>query len=421
MTSGLSIAIRRSLPLLSVAALLPAGLLLLRAGTPPPTYTSTASVYVATTARGDVRALNAGAIYVQRQMSSYSVLARSSDVLDAVIADLGLEGNATRLARRLNVSITGPGHIIDISSSASSPDAGTALVSAVARSLTDRIVATSPRNSRGLATVTADVLGPSASRVDPQRPWRQAILAVLAVLALGGALVLYRYAAVDRVKTIVDIEEITTAKVIATFTTGHRRGSSGAAHSSALHETERLGVAVRNASDAGSIILADTTAGHHAVDTGHLLVHEMSTMGIDGAIIQHAPEGWLAHHHSDTTTLPTRGDAERYVENRQSAGSLTAVVRAASGSRIAAAPALGATHGVVLVTLGRTSSASLVSALEALEKDQINVIGLVVARSPSVRSRLSALGGALAAPLRDSDPARTYPTTEWSGDSQCRT
>jgi capsular polysaccharide biosynthesis protein len=420
-TSSLTAAIRRSLPLLAIAAVLPASLLLLRTGTPPPTYTSTASVYVATTARGDTRALNAGAIYVQRQMSSYTVLAKSSDVLDTVIADFGLEGNATRLGRRLKVSVTSPGHIIDISSVSSSADIGTALVGAVARSLTARIVATSPRNSRGLATVTADVLGPSVSRVDPQRPWRQAILTALAGLALSGSLVLYRYAAVDRIKTIDDIGEITTAKVLAKITAHQRRGSSRAVHSSITHETERLAVAVRNAADGGAIVLADTTVGHYAVDVGHRLVHEMSTAGVDGAIIQHAPPlGWLAHSDTDTMTLPTRADVEVYVENQQSAGNFTAIIRTSPGSRFATAPALGATHGVVMVNLGRTSSASLVSVLQSLEKDQINIIGLVVSRSPPVWSRFPALGRVLAAPVRDAGPTQTQPTTELSGDSQCR-
>jgi len=416
-TSSLMAATRRSLPLLVIAAVLPVVLLMVRTGAPPATYTSTASVYVAATTRGDTRALNAGAIYVQRQMSSYAVLAASSDVLDPVIEDLGLGGNAPRLARRLGVSVTTPGHIIDISSSASSAVAGTAMVSAVAQSLADRIVATSPLNSRGRPTVTADVLGSSVSRVVPQRPWRQAILAALAGLTLGGSVVLYRYASVDRITTLDDIGEITSAKVLAKITAGPRRGPQGPAHRSDAHETERLAVTVRNAAEGGSVVLADTTAGHHAVHIAGRLVREMSTAGVDGVIVQPAaPRGWLAHSATDTLALPTRGDVEAYVENQQSAGNFTAIIRPSSGSRSTAAPPFGATHGLVVVTLGRTSSASLVSALQSLEKDRISIVGLVVSPSPPAWSRFRASGRAPVAPFRDPDPALAHPTTERSGD-----
>lgn len=419
MTSGLLDASRRSLPLLVIAAVLPAGLVLVSAGSTAPTYTSTASVYVATAAGGDTRALDAGGVYVQRQMSSYAVLAESSEVLDPVIADLGTGQSAVSLARRLTVTATSPGHLIDVSSSASSADAGTSLVTAVARSLADQVVASSPRDSRGRPTVAADVLGSSMSRVEPQRPWKLAILAALVGLALAASVVLYRYAAVDRIRTIDEIGEITTAKVLARFGADRRR-SPRADHPSDAHEMERLAVAVRNATDGGALLLAQTTPADDTVRTAHGIADELSTTGFECGIVQPAPPwGWLVHDAANTIGLPTPADVHAYVDDQRAAGHFTAIVRPPSRSGANAFPRLGATHGIVMVTLGSTSSASLVSALRFLEEDRIDVVGLVVSPPPRPWSRLRGLRSAPAIP----DPSRTsraHPMTERNGEQQCR-
>jgi len=400
-SSGLLGAVRRSAPLLILSAMLPAGVVLVHAGSPAPAHTATASVYVATATSGDARALDAGAVFVQRQMSSYVVLAESSEVLDPVIARLATGETATRLARRLTVSVTGAGHLIEVSSSSSSAGPSTVLVTAVARSLADRVVADSPRDARGQPRVQAEVLGATTSTIDPQRPWRLAMLAALVGLAITGSLILYRYASVDRIATIDELHDVTSASVLARFPPD-RRGSRGSMGPLSVHEMERLAVVVRAEATGGVLLMAETAPDQGAARVARGLAGELSAAGVECSVVEPAQS---ATSHASTgaeiVRLPTPSDVEMYVRGRRGSGHVAAVVRPYSRHRVDAPPALGATHGIVMVTLGRTSSAALVSALRSFENSQIAVVGLVVMSAPRLHSRFAALGSGRGEPEHD--------------------
>jgi len=111
----------------------------------PPLYTARASAYFSLRTGQTASELNQGATYTQQQISSYALLASKPVVLDAVIAELGLQTSARELAQSVTARASVESVIVDVSASAASADSSARLANAVVQQLGQVVQSLSPR------------------------------------------------------------------------------------------------------------------------------------------------------------------------------------------------------------------------------------------------------------------------------------
>lgn len=105
----------------------------------PPTYASTAQVFVSTQARTSNADLLQGSSFAQQRVKSYARVAASPAVLEPVIRDLKLPYNATELSGRVTTRVPVSTVLIDITVRAESGSESARLANAVATSFSQVI------------------------------------------------------------------------------------------------------------------------------------------------------------------------------------------------------------------------------------------------------------------------------------------
>ncbi|MEW1965891.1 polysaccharide biosynthesis tyrosine autokinase [Micrococcus sp. NPDC078436] len=193
-----------------------------------PKYSSTSSALIAVDTAASPGELSSGALYAERQVSSFVALADSALVLDPVIDELGL--NVTPQALRSRVSVSSPAgtSIVDVTVTDTNAGRAAEIANAITASLKNVTSDVVPTGPDGDEIVTVTVVEPAAesSRPVSPRPVVNIALGLIAGVVLGLGQALVRRLLDSRIRTRDDLEEITDAPVLASVV--RHRGSDRA-------------------------------------------------------------------------------------------------------------------------------------------------------------------------------------------------
>lgn len=190
-----------------------------------PKYSSTSSALIAVDTAASPGELSSGALYAERQVSSFVALADSALVLDPVIDELGL--NVTPQALRSRVSVSAPAgtSIVDVTVTDTNAGRAAEIANAITASLKEVTSDVVPTGPDGDEIVTVTVVEPAAASSRPvsPRPVVNIALGLIAGVVLGLGQALVRRLLDSRIRTRDDLEEITDAPVLASVV--HHKGS----------------------------------------------------------------------------------------------------------------------------------------------------------------------------------------------------
>lgn len=190
----------------------------------PPTYTSTATLFLVVNDKNET--LAARSQFSLERVNSYADLVRSSDVLQPVIDDLGLDLTVQQLSGM--VSATNPNNTmnINITASASSGADAAAIANAVADSLS-RLVA--KVENFGTLSVSLDLLILALVPTSPSAPQKLVILGLGLLSGLaGGAIIALLLARFDRrIRSVGDVRRITGLAVLGAIPRRRRMSARG--------------------------------------------------------------------------------------------------------------------------------------------------------------------------------------------------
>lgn len=181
-----------------------------------PMYEASSRVFVSTEAGGSVAELQQGGSFALQRVGTYVQLAESPLVLNPVIAELGLEGTADRLAAQVSSSSPLNSFLIDISVEDADPVMAADLANAIAASLTAAVETIETREGQDSSPVmlsrVKDAL-PPLSPVSPNVPLNLA-LGGLVGLAAGLGIAVLRAVLDNKVRNARDVESLTDRPLI---------------------------------------------------------------------------------------------------------------------------------------------------------------------------------------------------------------
>ena len=193
-----------------------------------PKYSSTSSALIAVDTAASAGELSSGALYAERQVSSFVALADSALVLDPVIDELGLDVTPQALRSRVSVSAPAGTSIVDVTVTDTNAGRAAEIANAITASLknvTSDVVPTGPDGDE-IVTVTVVEPASESSRPVSPRPVVNIALGLIAGVVLGLGQALVRRLLDSRIRTRDDLEEITDAPVLASVV--HHKGSDRA-------------------------------------------------------------------------------------------------------------------------------------------------------------------------------------------------
>ncbi|EAR26056.1 cell surface polysaccharide biosynthesis / Chain length determinant protein [marine actinobacterium PHSC20C1] len=186
----------------------------------PPTYTATATLFLAV--KDTNATLAERSQFSLARVNSYTALVRSSNVLQPVIDDLGLDMTVQELSRQVTASNPNSTVNINISAQASSGESAAVVANAVADSLS-RLVA--KVENFGTFSVSLDRLIPALAPVAPSAPQKNVILGLGLISGLaGGAIIALLMARFDhRIRRISDVRRASGLAVLGAIPRMRRR------------------------------------------------------------------------------------------------------------------------------------------------------------------------------------------------------
>lgn len=190
-----------------------------------PSYSGSASIFVAVESGGSAGELSQGASYAEQQVQSYARVATTSVVLQPVIDRLGLDETSGDLAERLSVSPHTGTSIIQVTAEDDDADEAAVLANSVAASLTAVIENLSPAGPSGDRLVKATVIEPAIAPDTPTspRPLLYLILGALLGVLAGVGQAFLRSVLDTRVRNVADLAEITDVPLLGSVGRGDGR------------------------------------------------------------------------------------------------------------------------------------------------------------------------------------------------------
>lgn len=209
--------IRRSWVLLLVITLVSVGAATAYSLLKTPEYEATTKVFVSTQSAVSVGDLAQGNTYTQQIVQSYTDIVTSSKVLDPVISGLNLNTTDVMLAKRVTASAALNTVVISITATDVVPQTAADIANGIADSL--RTVVRddlAPATSGTAAPVKISVVQPADMPLAPSSPNipLNIALGLLVGLALGVGIAVLRSVLDTRIRSIHDVENVTTAPVL---------------------------------------------------------------------------------------------------------------------------------------------------------------------------------------------------------------
>ena len=211
-----AMALRKHWLIIIVLAVLGGGAAFAYSQVLPEQYRSESSVVVIPVRGDNTTELVQGSNYVQNLVQTYTVLATSPVVLNAVIQDLGLDETANRLARRVTAEAPLNTVIINISVTDSSPKGAQRTANAIASELAKTVGRLSPQGTDDQPAVRVETIAPAPLVSIPIAPNTRLNMALGALggLAVGVAYALVRRRFGSRMQSAADVMDVTNLPVL---------------------------------------------------------------------------------------------------------------------------------------------------------------------------------------------------------------
>ncbi|RZU34455.1 polysaccharide biosynthesis tyrosine autokinase [Blastococcus saxobsidens] len=156
---------------------------LVYSATAPVTHEATAGAFFSLVSGSSASDLVQGSTYAQNQVESFAQLARTPEVLQPVIDELGLAATPAQLAAQIEPTVPTGTVIVQVTATDESAERSAALANAVIISLSDVVERIAPKDEGGRSTVVATTVAPAEVPTAPASP--DVPLAVVAGLVLG--------------------------------------------------------------------------------------------------------------------------------------------------------------------------------------------------------------------------------------------
>jgi capsular exopolysaccharide synthesis family protein len=176
-----------------------------------PVFHSTASLYFSLATASSGSDINQGSAYTQAQMLSFARLATSAIVLDPVADQLDGDLTPTQLRRLMTVTIPQNTVILDVRVGSTDPELAARIANAVAASLVAAVDEVAPEASEGNATVTARSIEPATPAIFQSSPNKQqdALLGAIIGFLLSSVVIVLASALDTRVRSETTLKAIT--------------------------------------------------------------------------------------------------------------------------------------------------------------------------------------------------------------------
>ncbi|MBD8023752.1 polysaccharide biosynthesis tyrosine autokinase [Microbacterium gallinarum] len=184
-----------------------------------PKYQATTQLYVSVRSEGAATGdLVQGTTFARQIVASYVDVVNTALVLDPVIAELGLDTTATALSSQITASTPLNTVMIDITATDTDPEQAAAIADATAASLATAVQTTLevPASADAASPVQVRTVQPAVVPSTPSSPntMLNIALGTLLGLALGIGIGVLRTVLDTRVRTLHDIEQLTTAPLL---------------------------------------------------------------------------------------------------------------------------------------------------------------------------------------------------------------
>lgn len=231
-------ALRRSWPLMVVLAIIGGAAGYAGGALQTPGYAATAQTYVSARSADSLSDLSLGAAYTQQAVQSYADIATTAYVLRPVIADLGLRTTPARLARAVTVSTSTTSAVLGITVDDTDPSRAASIANAVASQLRTAVVALTPgTGTRDTPTIKLTVVNPATVPTAPTNPSKILLAAGGAAAGIVIALLigLLRELTDTRVRSAEEVQRVTDLPLLGSF----RRDAETPRHPLAVLEAAR--------------------------------------------------------------------------------------------------------------------------------------------------------------------------------------
>jgi len=257
-----------------------------------PKYSSTSSALIAVDTAASAGELSSGALYAERQVSSFVALADSALVLDPVIDELGLNVTPQTLRSRVSVSAPAGTSIVDVTVTDANAERAAKIANAITESLrnvTSDVVPTGP-DGEEIVTVTVVEPATESSRPVSPRPVVNIALGLIAGVVIGLGQALVRRLLDSRIRTRDDLEELTDVPVLASVVhhTGSDRAKDGSVPARgtawAIEESYRklrtaVGFVALGGERRSSIVVTSSVQGEGKTETATNLARVLAETG----------------------------------------------------------------------------------------------------------------------------------------------
>lgn len=184
-----------------------------------PKFQSTTQLYVSVRSEGAATGdLVQGTTFARQIVTSYVDVVTTALVLDPVIEELGLDTTAAQLSGQVTASAPLNTVMIDITATDSDPERAAAIADATAASLANAVQTTleQPATPDAASPVQVTTVQPAVVPTSPSSPntMLNIALGTLLGLALGVGIGVLRTVLDTRVRTLHDIEQLTTAPLL---------------------------------------------------------------------------------------------------------------------------------------------------------------------------------------------------------------
>lgn len=203
-----------------------------------PTFKSSASLFFSLQYGNSANDLAQGSTFTQDQMASYATLVTTPAVLDPVVEELGLSGDAGDLARRVSATAPDAQVVLTITAADTSPSRAADIAAAVADELTKTVEKVAPANAEGQSSVEVTLVEPATVPQFQSAPNTKLNLVMGAFLGLvvAAAYVAAREVLDTRVRDAARVAALTDAPLLGSVPT-----HAGGAGSAVVMTTDPLG------------------------------------------------------------------------------------------------------------------------------------------------------------------------------------
>jgi receptor protein-tyrosine kinase len=183
-----------------------------------PQYDSTSKVFITADSRTASDSYVAS-LFAAGRMQSYADLATSTDLMELVIDDLGLNLNAAQLASKISASVIPDTLRISISTTDPDPRVAQAITRSTADQLTDYLADLETPAGAASSQISARVTDPATLGTSPVSPRTKLNLAVAGLLGLilGLALAIARDVLDRRISSLDHVHEVTRSPVLSSI------------------------------------------------------------------------------------------------------------------------------------------------------------------------------------------------------------